>query len=290
MANTTVKGAIHIHGQNPQFLVEKVIRTRIWESAFWKEECFALSESLIDKAIELNTIGGVYGNQRPTHFICLLLKLLQIQPEKEILIEYLMVDEFKYLRALAAMYIRMTFPAVEVYELLEPLLKDYKKIRLRNVAGYSLTFMDEFVDQLLTEERVCDIILPRMAKREVLEETEGLAPRASVLLDAMAGKSRSDDEGGSKKGRKRSESVDSGRSVSRGRSLSRSPRSAKSKSRSRSGSVNVQERFVSKSPSRSRSRSRSVTPPRQRSRTRSPSPYRSRSRSVSPDRMDVTES
>ncbi|KAL5635719.1 hypothetical protein ACGC1H_004510 [Rhizoctonia solani] len=289
MANSTVKGAIHIHGQNPQFLVEKVIRTRIWESSYWKEQCFALTaESLIDKAIELNTIGGVYGNQRPTHFICLLLKLLQIQPEKEILIEYLMVDEFKYLRALAAMYVRMTFPAVEVYELLEPLLKDYRKIRLRNMAGYSLTFMDEFVDQLLTEERVCDIILPRMSKREVLEETEGLAPRTSVLLDAMAGKSESDDEGGGKKARKRSESVDSARSVSRGRSLSRSPHSAKSKSRSRSGSVNAQERFVSKSPSRSRSRSRSATPPRQR--TRSPSPYRSRSRSVSPDRMDVTES
>ncbi|CAE6436563.1 unnamed protein product [Rhizoctonia solani] len=204
MANSTVKGAIHIHGQNPQFLVEKVIRTRIWESSYWKEQCFALTaESLIDKAIELNTIGGVYGNQRPTHFICLLLKLLQIQPEKEILIEYLMVDEFKYLRALAAMYVRMTFPAVEVYELLEPLLKDYRKIRLRNMAGYSLTFMDEFVDQLLTEERVCDIILPRMSKREVLEETEGLAPRTSVLLDAMAGKSESDDEGGGKKARKR---------------------------------------------------------------------------------------
>ncbi|KAH7340708.1 PRP38 family-domain-containing protein, partial [Rhizoctonia solani] len=271
------------------FLVEKIIRTRIWESAYWKEQCFALTaESLIDKAIELNTIGGVYGNQRPTHFISLLLKLLQIQPEKEILIEYLMADEFKYLRALAAMYIRMTFPGVEVYELLEPLLKDYRKLRLRNMAGYSLTFMDEFVDQLLTEERVCDIILPRLAKREVLEETEGLAPRASVLLNAMAGKSGSDDEAGNK-ARKRSESIDSGRSVSRGRSLSRS-RSAKSKSRSHSGSVNIQERFVSKSPSRSRSRSRSVTPPRQGSRPRSPSPYRSRSRSVSPDRMDVTES
>ncbi|KAF8744546.1 Transketolase, pyrimidine binding domain, partial [Rhizoctonia solani] len=289
MANTTVKGAIHIHGQNPQFLVEKVIRTRIWESAYWKEQCFALTaESLIDKAIELNSIGGVYGNQRPTDFISLLLKLLQIQPEKEILIEYLMVDEFKYLRALAAMYIRMTFPPVEVYELLEPLLKDYRKLRLRNMAGYSLTFMDEFVDQLLTEERVCDIILPRLAKREVLEETEGLAPRTSVLLDAMAGKSVSDDEDGAKKTRKRSESIHSDRSVSRGRSLSRSSRSAKSSS----NFVDMQERFVSKSPSRSRSRSRSrsVTSPRQRSRTRSPSPYRSRSRSVSPDRMDVAES
>lgn len=57
------------------------------------------AESLIDKAIELQTIGGVYGNQRPTHFMCLLLKLLQIQPEKEILVEYMQADEFKYVHS-----------------------------------------------------------------------------------------------------------------------------------------------------------------------------------------------
>ena len=90
-----------------------MIRNRIYESQFWKEHCFALTgastpyhqtarsthtriaETLIDKAIEVKYIGGVYGNQRPTEFICLLLKLLQIQPEKEILIEYLQADEFK---------------------------------------------------------------------------------------------------------------------------------------------------------------------------------------------------
>ena len=53
------------------------------------------AESIIDKAIELHNLGGVYGNQRPTEFLCLLLKLLQIQPEKEILVEYLQADEFK---------------------------------------------------------------------------------------------------------------------------------------------------------------------------------------------------
>ena len=54
------------------------------------------AESLIDKAIELKAIGGVYGNTKPTEFLCLLLKLLQIQPEKEILLEYLQADEFKF--------------------------------------------------------------------------------------------------------------------------------------------------------------------------------------------------
>lgn len=107
----------------------------------------------------MQSIGGVYGNQKPTEFICLLLKLLQIQPEKEILVEYLRADEFKlgyhlrdlceytdkksrYLRALAAMYIRMTFRAVEVYDLLEPLLKDFRKLRMRSM-GASSSYSNE---------------------------------------------------------------------------------------------------------------------------------------------------
>lgn len=43
MANRTVKDAQSVHGANPQFLVEKIIRTRIYESKYWKEECFALT-------------------------------------------------------------------------------------------------------------------------------------------------------------------------------------------------------------------------------------------------------
>ncbi|KAF9027148.1 PRP38-domain-containing protein [Hymenopellis radicata] len=249
MANTTVTGAQAIHGQNPQFLVETVIRNRIYESNFWKEHCFALTaESLIDKAIELKYIGGVFSNQRPTEFICLLLKLLQIQPEKEILIEYLQAEDFKYLRALAAIYIRMTFRTVEVYELLEPLMKDYRKLRVRSTDGYSLSFIDEFADSLLSEERVCDIIMPRIAKRQVLEENGDIGPRKSRLLDALEGKE--DDE--------------------RGRSRSRSRSASRSRSRTPS---DAGSRYVSRSPSRSRSGSRS--------------PFRSRSRSISPDRMET---
>lgn len=254
MANTTVKGALAIHGQNPQFLVETVIRNRIWESVYWKEHCFALTaESLIDKAIELRYIGGVYGNQHPTEFLSLLLKLLQIQPEKEILIEYLQADEFKYMRALAAMYIRMTFRAVEVYETLEPLMKDYRKLRYRDMAGYSLIFFDEFIYQLLSEERVCDIILPRLPKRQILEESGELGPRKSRLLEAMEGKS---DHGGSDRSRSSSRSRTTDRSRSRSRTSDRSQSSSVYHSRSpseagsRSGSPSA-NRFVSRSPSRS---------------------------------------
>ncbi|KAI0800029.1 PRP38 family-domain-containing protein [Fomes fomentarius] len=287
MANTTVRGAVAIHGQNPQYLVESVIRNRIYDSNFWKEHCFALTaETLIDKATELKAIGGVYGNQKPTEFLSLLLKLLQIQPEKEILLEYIQADEFKYLRALAVFYIRMTFRAVEVYELLEPLLKDYRKLRYHGMGGYSLIHMDEFVDQLLNEERVCDLILPRLTRRDI-------GPRKSRLLDAMEGKS----EHGSEKSRSRSRSTDRSRSRSPHRSRSGSLASGRSASQGRSrGSKSPHSpsptgsRYISRSRSGSRSpyrsRSRSISP--DRANGGSPKRFCSRSRSISPDRMDTT--
>ena len=43
----------------------------------------------------------------------------------------------RYLRALAAIYIRMTFRAAEVYEVLEPLLKDYRKLRYRDQSKHT---------------------------------------------------------------------------------------------------------------------------------------------------------
>jgi len=166
----------------------------------------------------------------------------------------------------------MTFRAVDVYELLEPLLKDYRKLRLRNSgeythtpsihfaalntdeAGFSLTFMDEFVHALLNEERVCDIIMPRLIKRQVLEENSELGPRKSLLLDAMEGTDEPDNVRGRTSG-----------SEDRSRSGSRSP-SQDRKNSSRSGS-----RYMSRSPSGSRHGSES---------------FRSRSRSKSADHSD----
>jgi pre-mRNA-splicing factor 38A len=196
----------------------------------------------------------------------------------------------RYLRALAAIYIRMTFNAVEVYELLEPLLKDYRKLRQRSVgvsqpvrtvhsfpnrstsAGYSLTYMDEFVYALLTEERVVDLILPRLARRQILEESGEIGPRKSRLLDAM--EDRTSDVGSPRP------SGASSRSVSRGREGTRSPGVRASISPVGSG-------YRSRSGSGSRSRSRSVSDAGSRYVSRSPS--RSPSRSTSPEKMDVDE-
>lgn len=92
-------------------------------------------------------------------------------------------EKFKYLRALAVFYIRLTRPAKDVYTLLEPYLNDRRKLRRRGRAGTSLTFVDQFVDDLLTKERVCATTLWKMPKREILEDLEVLEPRISALGD-----------------------------------------------------------------------------------------------------------
>jgi hypothetical protein len=85
-------------------LVEKIVRTKIYECTYWKAHCFAVNaETIIDRAVELRCLGGTYGGTRkPTDFICLVLKMLQIQPEKEIITEFILNEDYKYLRLLGA--------------------------------------------------------------------------------------------------------------------------------------------------------------------------------------------
>lgn len=116
IANRTVSDAIAVHGKDPQHLVEKIIRERIYDSLYWKEHCFGLScklyihmkariiidkwriiaATLMDKAVKLTYIGGQYAGQHPTEFLCLTLKMLQLQPEKEIVHELIKQEDFKY--------------------------------------------------------------------------------------------------------------------------------------------------------------------------------------------------
>lgn len=91
-----------VYGCKLQNLVEKITRNKIYASVYWKKDCFGLSaETLVDKAVELKYVGGMIGEpQKPTEFICLLLKMLQIQPDKEIVIEFIKNDDYKYVRLL----------------------------------------------------------------------------------------------------------------------------------------------------------------------------------------------
>ena len=44
----------------------------------------------------LDHIGGTFGgNIKPTPFLCLMLKMLQIQPEKDIVVEFIRNEDYK---------------------------------------------------------------------------------------------------------------------------------------------------------------------------------------------------
>uniref|UniRef100_A0A7S2TQ56 Pre-mRNA-splicing factor 38 n=1 Tax=Lotharella oceanica TaxID=641309 RepID=A0A7S2TQ56_9EUKA len=182
--NTTVSDAESIKGTNPQFLIEKITRMKIYECMYWKEHCFALNaEGIVDKAVDLKYVGGVTGgNRHPSEFLCLLLKMLQIQPEKSIILEFILNDDYKYVRILGATYLRLTGQAIEIYQYLEPLLNDLRKIRYKNVeAKFEIKHVDEIVDNLLVGQSAFDIMLPRIPLRWHLELAGKLQPRKSAL-------------------------------------------------------------------------------------------------------------
>jgi len=181
-------GPLAPNGLNPATIMEKAVRERIVGSYFYQEQCFAVNEAdIVDRVVEhVDYIGGVVGNfQKPTPFLCLAFKLLQLQPSDAILEEYLRFggEKFKYLRALAAFYIRLTRQDKDVYTMLEPFLEDKRKLRRKGREGTTLTYMDVFVDDLLTKDRVCATSLWKMRKRDILEDLELLEPRVSPLGD-----------------------------------------------------------------------------------------------------------
>jgi pre-mRNA-splicing factor 38A len=345
-----------IRGQNPALLIEKAVRDRITESYYWKEQCFGLNAAtLCDRATELRYVGGTYGTMgKPTPFLCLLFKLLQLTPEKEVILEYLNFSEdedgdeegsddeggvrlgngdeglasgpiplhvrnkrgaFKYLRALAAFYIRLTWEPVEIYNTLEPLLSDYRKLKRRTRDGFTLTYMDQLVDDLLTKDRIFATALWKMPAREHLEDLDMLEPRVSPLgeevealdeeMQELEDRERRNDEA-NRSDRSRSRSRSRGRDdrdrysddysdrysdrSSRSRTRSRSPRSRSRSLRSRSRSYSSDDGYRRRKGRDSRSRDRSYDRRSPRSRSRDRDSYdRRRSprlRSSSMDRDD----
>ncbi|CAG7948182.1 unnamed protein product [Penicillium salamii] len=204
--NRGYKGPL-VRGVNPATLFEKAVRDRITDSYYWKEQCFGLNAAtLCDRAVELTSLGGTYGiSEKPTPFLCLAFKLLQLGPDREVILELLNYTDpgsdeegqnaddnvvkargdFKYLRALAAFYVRLTFDAVDVYKTLEPLLLDYRKLKRRVRDTFTLTYVDQFVDDLLTKDRVCGTSLWKLPPRAQLEDLELLDERISPLADEL---------------------------------------------------------------------------------------------------------
>ena len=133
---------------------------------------------------------GVY---RPTPFICLVLKLLQIGPDMDIILEFINNEDYKcvfgslvigrYVTALGMFYLRLVGTPELIYKTLEPFYSDYRKLRLNSPDGWKIIHMDEYVDELLECSMAFNINLPFLTSRKVLESQGDLPPRKSVLDD-----------------------------------------------------------------------------------------------------------
>src|SRR5690606_3239679 len=122
----------------------------IYANRYWNEECFGLTgifnhtplflvtqsllaETLVVKAMELKYMGGVVGpNIQPTPFLCLLLKLLQLSPGTDVIMEYIENEEYRYVTLLGLLYLRLTESSVVVYQVLERFYTDYRKFNYRD--------------------------------------------------------------------------------------------------------------------------------------------------------------
>ena len=123
----------------------------------------------MDKAVELNCIGGMASeSNKPTPFLCLLMKMLAIAPSHDIVIELVKNEEFKYVRCLGAMYLRLVGLPEDVYQELEPLLADFRKIAVHRKDDWTLSTVDQFINGLLTESTCFELALPHLTSRQIL--------------------------------------------------------------------------------------------------------------------------
>jgi len=200
MANRTDPLANSVSGTDPQNLLEYITRQRVYDSRYWKEDCFGLSvEDVLEKSCGGGGGGGGGGGIRyvggyPTPFLALTLKLLQLHPEPELVAEaFVRQRQFKYARALGCLYLRLTGRPVDIYESLEPLYGDYRKLRFYEQTAdvrkneWTLVPVDAFVHRLLTEPRAVGIALPRLPPRRTLVDAGYLpdGPRPTPLEDKL---------------------------------------------------------------------------------------------------------
>lgn len=181
---------------NKAHLVEPIVRHRIQDSLFYKQHLFLTNElSIVPVVInQVKYVGGTDSTGRPSPFLCCILRLLELEPPIEIVRLYLTqngYNEFKYLTALALIYCRMVYGA-DIYSFYDEFIEDYRTLRLklRNPkfvndlpVHYSMFHMDEWIDQLVEEDRVVDIMMPFLAPRQVLVDRGDVVARSYAVSD-----------------------------------------------------------------------------------------------------------
>lgn len=180
---------------NKSHLIETIVRNRIKDTIFYKQYLYLTNEQTILPVIvnHVKYISGLDANNRPGPFLCCLLRLLEISPSSIIIQIYLNQTNFKYLTALILLYIRMTYKSHEVYSITDPYFSNFSRLKVQLsspkfhngiAVNYDFTFMDVFVDELLHNDRVVDILLPRMESRLNLMD-KGLLGKRQYFITTL---------------------------------------------------------------------------------------------------------
>ena len=143
---------------------------RLWNECEWLENA-------VRNVQEITCYGAPQSVLSPAQLY--LAKLVQLQPEPEIVLECLRQPHFKYVTALSAVYVRLACGAVDCWEILSPFLKDFRPLRvsMKPVESEERTitqkfesiddeyYMDTFIYDLLHVAgrwRLLDISLPHI--------------------------------------------------------------------------------------------------------------------------------
>lgn len=168
-----------VRGVAPQHLIDTSTRHKIYGSMYWQQYCFGLNlVTLVDRAQTLKGVGGVFGLYRdPCNFLCLFLKLLELEPSKEVILGFLHTKawQMKHLRLLAALYVRFVFPPEEVYIILEEMLGQYNKVAVLREEGYKVEYFDTVIASFINDKFWCGITFPPLTPRN------NLPPRVTPL-------------------------------------------------------------------------------------------------------------
>lgn len=182
---------------NRAHLVESIIRHRIQDSLFYKQHLYLTNELTIVPVIvnEVKYVGGTDSNGRPSPFLCCLLRMLELEPEDDILSLYLRqngYNEFKYLTALTLLYCRMASGPQTVFTLFDEYILDYRKLRFKLKVPqfvnnlpihYKVIHMDLWVDSLVVEDRVVDLAMPFLPARQTLVQRGEISAREYAVSD-----------------------------------------------------------------------------------------------------------
>jgi pre-mRNA-splicing factor 38A len=138
----------------------EVLRKRIQRSSYWLGRCADASFlDVIGLAADLDYVEGMRGEAelaQPTPFVCLLQRLVQLDPPPELLDELIRQDDLKYVRLLAIVFVRLTVEdPVVVHAALDVGLGDYRTLRLREPLGAAVEAapFDVVVEAHLGDER-----------------------------------------------------------------------------------------------------------------------------------------